>query len=173
VHALFGWVGSLPPALTVFLLSLMPISELRGGIPYGLLVAHLPLWEVELLAIGGCWLSAPIVYFILPWVVRLLCRMRWFERLWNRVSLKVHGHVRRSVERFGPLGITLFVGVPLPGFGVYSGALGAYLLGMSFARFMWVALIGVLIAAALVTAAVLSGSSAFGWMVSHNVLNGG
>src|SRR4051794_33528110 len=64
VHALFGWVGSLPPALTVFLLSLMPVSELRGGIPYGLLVAHLPLWQVELLAIGGCWLSAPIVYFI-------------------------------------------------------------------------------------------------------------
>jgi uncharacterized membrane protein len=60
--------------------------------------------------------------------------------------------------------------VPIPGFGVYSGALGAYLLGMSFGRFMWVSFIGVLIAAALVTAATLSGSSAFSWVMSHSVL---
>jgi uncharacterized membrane protein len=172
VHALFGWVGSLPPTLTVFLLSLMPVSELRGGIPYGLLVAHLPLWQVLLVAILGCWLSAPLVYFLIPPVVKLLSRMRWFDRLWRRLSGKVHGHVKTSVDRFGPWGIALFVGVPLPGFGVYSGALGAFLLGMSFGRFMWVSLIGVLIAAALVTAAVLSGSSAFGWMVSSSVMHG-
>lgn len=172
MERLFGWVGHLPPALTVFLLSLMPVSELRGGIPYGVLVAHMPLWQVLLLAILGCWLSAPLVYFVLPFFVKLFCRMRWFDRLWNKLSRKVHGHVKKSIDRFGPLGVALFVGVPLPGFGVYSGALGAYMIGMSFGRFMWVSFIGVLIAAALVTAAVLSGNSAFSWMLSHNVLHG-
>jgi uncharacterized membrane protein len=173
VHALFGWVGTLPPRLAVFLLSLMPVSELRGGIPYGLLAAHLPLWQVELLAITGCWLAAPLVYFIIPPVVRLLCRMGWFDRLWRRISAGAHGHISRSVERFGTWGIVLFVGVPLPGFGVYTGALGAYLLGMGFGRFMWTSLLGVLIAATLVTAAVVTGSSAFAWMIGHHALGAG
>jgi uncharacterized membrane protein len=148
----------------------MPVSELRGGIPYGVLVAKMPLWQVEVLAIVGCWLAAPIVYFIIPGAVKLLCRMRWFDRLWQRISSGAHRHISKSTEKFGILGIALFVGVPLPGFGVYTGALGAYLLGMSFWRFMWVSLLGVLIAAALVTIAVVSGSSAFSWMLSHKAL---
>ena len=54
-------------------------------------------------------------------------------------------------EKYGIIGLALFIGVPLPGSGVYSGALGAYLLGFNFKDYFKAAVLGVLIAATIVT----------------------
>ena len=59
---------------------------------------------------------------------------------------KTQDKVYKYVEKYGVLGLAVFIGIPLPGSGVYSGALGAYLLGFRFRDFMRGAVIGVLIA---------------------------
>ena len=108
---------------------------------------------------------APVVYFGLKFILRGMLRWRWFARCWERYTEKVQKRTEHAVRTWGALGLAVFIGIPLPGSGVYTGALGAYLLGMGFRRFMWVALVGVCIAALTVTLVVVTGSELFNWML--------
>ena len=65
------------------------------------------------------------------------------------------------MDKYGEIGLAIFIGIPLPGSGVYSGALAAYLIGMNFKRFIIAATIGVFIAGTIVTLATIGGTSAF------------
>jgi len=170
VQPLLDWAASIPPLWGIAILTLLPALELRASIPYGLLTTDLPAWLVVTAAVAVNWLIAPLVYLVLRYLLRFLLRWRWFDRGWQRYSARVLARTERAVNSWGAWGLAVFIGIPLPGSGVYTGALGAYLLGMGFWRFMWVALVGVLIAAGLVTAVVLSGSEAFGWLVSRRAL---
>jgi uncharacterized membrane protein len=166
VEGFWQWVEQVPPVLGIVLLTLFPALELRASIPYGLLATETPVWTVVGLAVAVNWALAPLLYLFLKYVLHLLLRWRWFARHWERYAERVQARIHRQVETWGALGLALFIGIPLPGSGVYTGAVGAYLLGMGFRRFLWVALVGVCIAAILVTAVVLTGSEAFKWMVT-------
>jgi uncharacterized membrane protein len=74
---------------------------------------------------------------------------------------KTQKKIHPLVEKYGVWGLSVFIGVPLPGSGVYSGAVGGYLLGFTKREFYLATAIGVLIAAAAVTAVVLTGAEAF------------
>ncbi len=165
VHAVTDLAHSIPAWLAITLITLIPALELRASIPYGLLATGLPLWQVVLIAVLANWLIAPLVYLALRLVLKLLLRWPWFSRIWERYSQRVLKRIHASVETWGSWGLALFIGIPLPGTGVYTGAIGAYLLGMSLRRFLWVALAGVALAAAIVTAVVATGSQAFAWFV--------
>lgn len=111
-----------PPEAVVFLLSAMPVIELRGGIPTGLLLG-LPPTTVFPLAVAGN--AAPI----LPMLA--LLRLRWV----NRVLRPALDAARAKTAGLQPgglgVGLALFVGVPLPGTGVWTGVMGAHVLGMA------------------------------------------
>jgi uncharacterized membrane protein len=168
VQAFWDWVAQVPPLWGVILLNFLPALELRAAIPYGLLATDLSPTVVITAAVITNWLVAPLVYLFLRYVLRFLLRWGWFAGHWQRYSERVQRKISRAVESWGAWGLALFIGIPLPGSGVYTGALGAYLLGMSFRRFMLVALAGVVIAATLVSIIVLSGSEALGWMVNES-----
>jgi uncharacterized membrane protein len=163
--AVGGWFGALPDELALLLITFLPALELRASIPYGLLATPLPTWEVIAICILGNWLVAPVVYLIMRYLLRLLTRWGWFDRRWQHWSGGVERRAAASVKRWGMFGLVVFIAIPLPGSGVYSGGVAAYLLGIRFRHFIWLALAGVLIAGALVSAIVLSGSQAFDWMV--------
>ncbi|MEA3499505.1 MAG: small multi-drug export protein, partial [Candidatus Marinimicrobia bacterium] len=65
--------------------------------------------------------------------------------------------VESKVEKYGEFGLALFIGIPLPGSGVYTGALAAFILGLDFKKFFIATVIGVFIAGILVTIATLTG----------------
>ena len=65
--------------------------------------------------------------------------------------MRTQKNIQKSVDKYGELGVALFIGVPLPGSGVYSGALGAYVIGLNFKKFIIADIIGVLIAGTIVT----------------------
>jgi len=167
VQAFWDWVAQVPPLWGVILLNFLPALELRAAIPYGLLATDLSPSVVITAAVVTNWLVAPLVYLFLRYVLRFLLRWGWFARHWQRYSERVQRKISRAVESWGAWGLALFIGIPLPGSGVYTGALGAYMLGMSFRRFMLVALAGVIMAATLVSVIVLSGSEALSWMVNE------
>jgi uncharacterized membrane protein len=164
VHVITDWAQAIPAWLAVVLLTLVPALELRASIPYGLLATSLPAWQVILLAILANWLVAPLVYTVLQLLLKLCLRWPWFAKRWERYSGHVLRKIHASVESWGSWGLAIFIGIPLPGTGVYTGAVGAYLLGMSMRRFLVVSLAGVLLAGAIVTIVVLSGSQAFAWL---------
>ena len=75
--------------------------------------------------------------------------------------------VHKYVEKYGVLGLGLFIGVPLPGSGVYSGALAAYLLGFKFKEFFKAAIIGVLIAGVIITLISTAGNTALYFLIKR------
>jgi uncharacterized membrane protein len=153
--------------LILILITFLPAFELRASIPWGYYDnnAELGLWSMIAVCLAANVALAPVVWVFLDKGIHLFLRVRWIDDLYNRVIGKARDRVHPYVERWGTLGLALFIGVPLPGSGVYSGGLGAYLLGFGFRQYLIASVLGVLIAGAIVTAVVLSGASAFHFLV--------
>ena len=103
----------------------------------------------------------PIIYWILENLLHLILKIRLVEKLWDRIIVRTQKKVHPLVEKYGTWGLSVFIGIPLPGSGVYSGAFGGYLLGFTKKEFYIATVLGVLIAAAAVTVVVLTGTTTF------------
>ncbi|NLF30373.1 MAG: small multi-drug export protein [Planctomycetes bacterium] len=141
---------SCDPYVVIILLTLMPALELRASIPFGILLAHKPWWSVFAVAVATNIVLGPILYLLLDRCLHLALRVRLLDRIWQRVIVRNQAKIHAKIERYGVLGLGLFIGVPLPGSGVYSGAAGGYLLGMGHRDFLKATVIGVVIAGVVV-----------------------
>ena len=120
--------------LEVFLLSLVPTFEGRYAIVYGIGRGY-PLWETLLSASLGVLTLSLLLPALLPYIDRI---MLWLEKTPLRKVAHLYLHyverVRKKahpyVERWGFIGLTIFVAIPLPGTGIWTGALAAYILGI-------------------------------------------
>lgn len=146
IVALLG--GVLNKELIVFIISLMPILELRGGIIAGFALG-MDFLPTFIIAYIGNILPVPFILMFIEWVFDFLSRTR-FKRLpdaLKRRALKQSD----SIKKYQYLGLLLFVGVPLPGTGAWTGALIASLLKMDKKKaFIYIA-IGVLMAGVIVS----------------------
>ena len=168
MHSLLAALHGLPPLLVVAILAIMPMAELRGSIPYGALVAHLPLWQVVGVSILCTWLAGPVTYLLIKYVLAALIHIGWVKRFWDWLSHRAHKHTHHHVSRWGLGGLVLVMAIPVPFVGgIYTGALAAFLLEVRLRVFIWLALLGTAIQGALVTLAVISGSSALEWMLKR------
>jgi len=143
--------------LLLILITLLPFLELRASIPYGIFATSIHWMPVFLICVITNIVLGPILYIILDKLLHLVINIRAIGKIYNHFHEKTQNKIHKYIEKWGWLGIGLFIGVPLPGSGVYSGALAAYILGMSHKRFFIAAIIGVLIAGIIVTAISLSG----------------
>ena len=84
-------------------------------------------------------------------VFEMLRKWGWFEKNIWPILEKTQHKIHPYVEKYGELGVAVFIGIPLPMSGVYTGAFGAYLLGVDKKKFAIANVIGVLIAAVAVT----------------------
>ena len=141
-------------------ITFLPFLELRASIPYGIITAHLPWYWVVVICIIANIIIGIIYFYLVGCFFRLLLYIPVLNTFWEKKVEKTRKKIHAGVEKYGEYFLIIFIGIPLPGSGVYSGALGAYLLGMSFRKFIIANIFGVLIAAAAVTIAVLSGSEA-------------
>ncbi len=120
--------------IQVFLLSLVPTFEGRYAIVYGIGRGY-PLWGTLLAASLGVLTLSLVLPAVLPYIDRL---MLWLEGTFLKKIAHLYLHyverVRRKahpyVEKWGFIGLTVFVAIPLPGTGVWTGALAAYLLAI-------------------------------------------
>lgn len=134
----------------VFLISLLPVAELRGSIPLALGLKVAPPLLVFLICVGLNLLVIPITFIgldlLAPPLIRRSKRMAsifaWFLK---------RGHGRK----WGMVGLALFVGIPLPATGAYTGVLIAYLLGMKRGQAALAIATGVVMAGILATLATL------------------
>jgi len=154
-------------------LTFLPTLELRASIPYGCLVGQVPWTIVAPLCIVTNFLLAPLVWLFVHHVMGIFLKIGFIARIYDWIVKRTQRKVEPYVKRFGTIGLALFIGVPLPGSGVYSGCLGAYLLGFKFRDYMWASALGVLIAGTAVTVAVLSGAEAFHFFYKTPVPTGG
>lgn len=148
--------------LVVFLLTIAPIFELRASIPYGLLVAELPFWGVMLLVFFANLLSAVIAYLFIKHLIPLFRKISWIDTLYKKWVIRTQKKVHYKVDKYGVLGLAIFIGIPLPGSGVWTGALASIILDIKFRNFFKASIIGILIAETIVGLATQSGKSLWG-----------
>ena len=143
------WNSLLGKLIMTFLISMVPVVELRGAIPIG--VAHgLEFWQAIPVAIVGNLVPVPfIIVFIkkiFAWMRRKLPRLNGLvTRLENRAVSKID-----TVRKYAFWGLFLFVAIPLPGTGAWTGALIAAMMDMRVKDALPSITLGVLTAGAIV-----------------------
>ena len=154
--------------LIVFLVSMVPLIELRGAIPYGVMFG-LPLWLTFLIAIVGNMLPVPIIFFFARRVLEWGADKPVIGKIFTFFLEKGHKGGEKLQAKAGRglyVALMLFVGIPLPGTGAWTGTLAASLLDMDFKKSVMACVGGVLLAGVIMGVLSVLGVSAFGAVVS-------
>ncbi len=128
------------------LLTILPISELRGGIPLGISLGLDPVFTLFIAVIANGLMFFPIFFGLRLFYDRLLCRIPLFDRY--LYSVRRRG--KPKVDKYGFWGLMFMVALPLPITGVYTGTSLAWLLDMDWRKAFPAALLGVSIAGVIV-----------------------
>lgn len=135
---------------TTFFISMIPVIELRGGLPYGIALG-LDYRMALLASILGNMLPVP---FIIVYIRRIFAWMRerssWWDGIVSRLEQKAHLK-GRAVQKYSIIGLCILVAIPLPGTGAWTGALVAAMLDIRLRRAVPAILLGVCISAAIMT----------------------
>jgi uncharacterized membrane protein len=144
----------LSPELAVLLIATLPIFELRGSVPVGILLLQLPVAETAVYSVVGNMLPILPLLLLFDPVYRRLSRYpafgRFFEWIFRRTRRK-----GKLIERLKVVGLALFVAVPLPVTGAWTGSVAAFLFRIPFWQALPAILCGVTIACIVVTLATL------------------
>jgi len=144
--------GNLPPELSVFLISLIPIAELRASIPVALGVYNMPVWKAIALSVAGDIFVAFLIIYFLDIVYNFLKGRfgpvdRFFFWLFKRSRKKFFN----KYEIWGSIALVIFVAIPLPATGAWTGSIASWLFGITKARSLIYVSLGVIISAVIVT----------------------
>ncbi len=139
VETLVNWFTAvfadwLPGQLVIFLLSMLPILELRGGLIAAALL-DIPLVEAVCICFIGNLIPIPFILLLIRPVFAWLKRTALFRPMVEKLERKAMGK-SDTIRRYEFWGLLIFVGVPLPGTGVWTGALIASMLNISIKRAM-------------------------------------
>lgn len=116
------------------LVSMVPVVELRGAIPFGHNVLGLGIWPTFFASIIGNIIPVPFIIVYIRRVFQWMrCHMPRLDRLVDKLEAKAHLK-GRMVSKYKYLGLMLFVAIPLPGTGAWTGALAAAFLDMPLRR---------------------------------------
>ncbi len=158
---------SLPPEVLVFLLAMAPISELRGAIPAGVFGFKIPFLDVFLLSIVGNLI--PVIFLLLflePLSKFLSKKSRFFEGVFNWLFKRTRKKIDKHIIKYEKIGLVIFVAIPFPLTGGWTGAIAAFLLGLPFKVAFPLISLGVLLAGIIVSVLTISGvvvQNIFGW----------
>lgn len=136
--------------MKVFLISMVPIFELRGAIPIGVLSYQLPLWKVAPIAVAGNMVPIFLILLFFDFVTKLFFKVPFLKKLLEAIFART----RRKSEviiKYEEIGLMLFVAIPLPITGAWTGSLAAYLFGFKFWKSILFIFLGVLIACVVVS----------------------
>ena len=135
--------------LYTFFISMLPIIELRGAIPVGA-ASGLPWYINYLLCCVGNMLPVPVILFFVEYVLNFMKQVKHLDRIAYWVEEKAEKY-KGQVTKYATWGLLLFVAVPLPGTGAWTGSLVAAFIKMKKKTAFFSVLGGVLIAGVIVT----------------------
>lgn len=154
VNAILGTFGGLATIaygkeILVFIISLMPILELRGGLLAAALLGLDPIPSYIISIIGNV-LPVPFILLLINKVLNWMrnSKVNFFKKIANWLDEKVEKH-KGQIEKYGYLGVILFVGIPLPGTGAWTGSLIASVLEMDKKKTFLAVLVGLFMASVI------------------------
>ena len=141
------WKAPFGKEITVFILSLFPIIELRGGLIAAALLKIEPL-PSYLICILGNIVPIPFILFLIQGILNAMRKTKLFHKIVLWLDHKVE-QKKGQIERYGFWGLVLFVGIPLPGTGAWTGGLIAAVLNMDKKKAFLALTLGVILAGIL------------------------
>ena len=151
----------IPVTLRILILAAIPIIEQKAAIPIGI-VAGLPVWEVYLITLIGAILPSPIIIWFIEYIFTYLRRYSVMDKLITKFEDKTRKK-SGNIERYKLLGLFLFVAIPLPGTGVWTGSFASVLLGIEKKQ----AVVAVLMGAAVCGLLILAFTSGIGFLIKN------
>ncbi|MFA5093177.1 MAG: small multi-drug export protein [Candidatus Omnitrophota bacterium] len=150
LNFILQYLNQLPKDYIVVIVAALPISELRGAIPLGLSLG-MPLTKVFWLAVlGNCLIVAPALFLFAP-VTNALRKFKIWARFFEWIFARTKNN-SEAIAKYEALGLVLFVAIPLPMTGAWSGVIAASLFKIRF-RYAFLAIIcGVICAGLMVSA---------------------
>jgi len=151
------------------ILTLMPITELRAGLPLALIYAidnNIPIFLIFLLIVLINILLIFFIFFFLDYLHSALMNIKIYKETYNKFLKRFQKKVDKLEKRHNVLGflaLTLFVAIPLPGTGAWTGTLAAWILGLNRKKSILAISLGVLIAGILILFGTLGVLKLFGF----------
>lgn len=142
--------NKIPEELVAFVISLFPVLECRGGMIAARLM-EIPFVTAFLLCYVGNMLPIPFIILFIRKIFDFLRRFKFFEKIIVKLEAKTDKN-KDKILKYKSWGLLLFVAIPLPGTGGWTGALMAALLDIRFKRALPIIALGVLIAGFIMSA---------------------
>lgn len=146
---------------TVIFTAMLPIVEVRGAIPVGIALGMSPL-HATILAFLGSVIPVPFILFTIRPIFSHLRKTNTFKKLITKLTNRT---IKKGIEvkKYGYIGLFIFVAIPLPGTGVWSGSLIAALLNMRIRHAFLTILLGNLIASTMIMIITFGAVNIFGY----------
>ncbi len=142
------------------MLSLLPISELRGGIPYAF-AQGMNIFLAYSLCVLSNMLVIPLLYLFFETLHKPLYRIELYKKLFDFWVARTQKKAEKKIAKYGYWGVMLFVAIPLPITGAYTGTLAAWLLNLDRKKAFWYLALGVVIAGIIVSVVTVTGMELF------------
>ena len=164
-EGMIDFLNWLPSWIVVIIISMIPLIELRGtillwaaqsgnfslgGFPYP------EGWiQIYVVSVIGNMIPIPLILMFFPWVEKKLRRFKIFNRFFDWLFARTRKKASKSVEKYEELALLLFVAIPLPITGAWTGTLVSYLFGLNRLKSLVFIFFGVLVAGAIMLTLVL------------------
>lgn len=143
---IISFFSSFPPELATFLIGMTPVGEIRLAMPIAVLAYKLPIWEAFFWAVLGNMVPVTIILaFAKHFHVWIHKRAGWFATTWVKTLDRAQHKFAGDYQKYGLIGLAIFVGIPLPMTGAWTGALAAFIFALPFGKSWLSILVGVII----------------------------
>lgn len=156
-----SWFGGFNRYLATFLIAMLPIAELRGAIPFAW-SQDIPWWQAYIVSVVGNMIPVFFILWLLEPVSRwLMEHSNLMERFFNWLFDRTRRKLEKKYEIYAELALALFVAIPLPITGAWTGSVAAFVFDIPYRKALFWIFVGVLIAGVVVTAAMGTGVGIF------------
>lgn len=145
------WFAGFPPEWAMFFLSMLPITELRASIPIGLEVYEFSVVKSWLIAVFGNALPTVFILLLFPRLHDWVMSCKLFGKIVQKKLEQAEKKFAGKHAKYGALALVLFVGIPLPLTGAWTGSLAAFIFRIPFKKAFPLIFAGICLAATLVT----------------------
>jgi len=145
------WFVNISPEWAVFFISMIPITELRASIPIGIEVYKMAVWKVWLIAVVGDVIPALFILAGIPYAHDWVVKQKFLGKILTKKLEEADRKFSGKYFKYGAIALIVFVGIPLPFTGSWTGSLASFVFNIKFRRAAPLIFIGVCMAATLVT----------------------
>ena len=157
----------IPSWFWIFFTSMIPWWESRYAIPIAMIYFNWEWWQAVPIAVIGNILPIPFILLFFHYAEKFLRNYKFWTKIMDWLFAKTRRRADAKIRKYEHLGLLLFVAIPLPFTGAWTGALIAYLFDLKFTKSLITIFVGVIIAAAIMITVTLLFGNIFGFTFNN------